>query len=196
LTVLSRWYDWLFRIVKWFRVPIHWVFGTHPELEQLVESGRIQPGRAIDLGCGTGREVIYLAQNGFEVIGVDISPTAIAMAQTAAEKARVSAKFIVDDLTDLSHVDGKFDLMLDYGALNDLNQAQRDAYMTQVLPLATDASQFVLMCFDNKLSSEEISDRFGHAYDIERVASKGEAGTRRIINVYLMDKSGVTDKKR
>lgn len=191
--MLSRWYDWLFRIVKWFRVPIHWVFGTHPELAQLVESGRIQPGRALDLGCGTGREVIYLAQNGFEVIGLDISPTAIAMAQTAAQKAGVSAKFIVDDLTDLSNVDGRFDLMLDYGALNDLNQAQRDAYMTEVLPLAAEESQFLLMCFDNKLPSEEIGDRFGHAYDIERVASKGETGTRRIISVYLMDKSESLD---
>lgn len=186
--MLSRWYDWLYRIVKWFRVPVHWVFGTHPELAGLVESGRIEPGRAVDLGCGTGREVVYLAGRGFEATGVDISPTAIAMARRAADAAGVDAEFIVDDLTDLSNLAGPFDLILDYGALNDLDSGQRDAYMTQVLPLAAVDSQFVLMCFDSKLPLDEIENRFGGQYDIEVVSTKGETGTRRTITVYLMSR--------
>lgn len=188
--MLSRWYDWLYRIVKWFRVPIPWVFGTHPELSELVESGRIPPGRAIDLGCGTGREVIYLAQHGFEATGVDISPTAIGMARKAAEAAGAAANFIVDDLTGLTKVTGTFDLIVDYGALNDFTPDQRDAYMTQVLPLAADESQVFLMCFDNKLSYEEIQNRFGEDFEIERVSTKGETGTRRTFSFYLMTKVG------
>jgi cyclopropane fatty-acyl-phospholipid synthase-like methyltransferase len=188
--VLSRWYDWLYRIVKWFRVPIPWVFGTHPELSELVESGRIRPGRAIDLGCGTGREVIYLAQNGFESTGVDISPTAIAMARKAAEAAGADADFIVDDLTNLEDVTGTFDLIVDYGALNDFNPGQRNAYMSQVLPLAAAGSQLFLMCFDNRLPYEEIRKRFGEEFEIEKVSSKGEAGTRRTFSFYLMHKKG------
>lgn len=184
--MLSRWYDWLYRIMKWFRVPVHWVFGTHPELAQLVESGRVVRGRAVDLGCGTGREVIYLATQGFDATGVDISPTAIAMAEKAAHAAGVEVELVVDDLTRLAHVAGPFDLILDYGALNDLNPGQRDAYMTQVLPLAGADSQFVLMCFDSKLPRQEIEDRFGHHYEIEVVSSKGETGTRRTISIYLM----------
>lgn len=179
---MSRWYDWLYRIMKWFRVPVHWVFGTHPEIVELAESGRVKPGRAIDLGCGTGREVIFLAGQGFEATGVDISPTAIGMARKAADAAGVEAKFVVDDLTQLSHVTGTFDLILDYGALNDLSREQRDAYMTQVLPLAADGSQLVLMCFDNKLSQVEIAQRFGDAYTIEADSLKGETGTRRTIS--------------
>jgi cyclopropane fatty-acyl-phospholipid synthase-like methyltransferase len=190
--VLSRWYDWLYRIVKWFRVPIPWVFGTHPELAQLVESGRIEPGRAIDLGCGTGREVIYLAQNGFDATGVDISPTAIGMAQKAAETAGVDAEFMVDDLTNLSNVTGTFDLILDYGALNDLNPAQRDAYMTQVLPIADDHSQFFLMCFDSRLPFREIRNRFGDDYEIEKLSSKSETGTPRRFSFYLMNRLKMT----
>lgn len=186
--MLSRWYDWLYRIVKWLRVPIPWVFGNHPELAELVESGRIRPGKAVDVGCGTGREVIYLAQNGFDATGVDISPTAIGMARKAAEAAGVDAEFIVDDLTNLSSVTGPFDLIVDYGALNDLNSAQRDAYMEQVLPLGTAGSQFLLMCFDSKLSSEEIRDRFGEHYEIEQISSKGETGTRRTFSFYLMER--------
>lgn len=186
--MLSRWYDWLYRIVRWFRVPIPWVFGTHPELAQMVESGRIEPGRAVDLGCGTGREVIYLAQNGFDAVGVDISPTAIGMARKAADAAGVDAAFFVDDLTNLTRVRGPFDLILDYGALNDLNRAQRDAYMSQVLPLAADGAQFYLMCFDGKLPREEVEERFGAEFEIEKTSSKGETGTRRTFSFYLMSK--------
>ncbi len=174
--------------MKWFRVPAHWVFGTHPELAELVESRRVKPGRAVDLGCGTGREVIYLAGQGFETTGVDISPTAIGMAQKAADAAGVTADFVVDDLTQLTKVSGPFDLILDYGALNDLNAGQRDAYMTQVLALAAENSQLVLMCFDNKLPLTEIEDRFGQRYDIEQISSKGETGTRRTISIYLMQR--------
>ncbi len=184
--MLSRWYDWLYRIVKWFRVPIPWVFGTHPELSELVESGRIEPGRAIDLGCGTGREIIYLAQKGFDCIGVDISPTAIGMARAAAEAAGAEAEFIVDDLTNLANVTGTFDLIVDYGAMNDLNPGQRDAYMDQVLPLGADGSQLFLMCFDSRLSHEEITERFGEYYEIEKLSSKDETGTRRRFSFYLM----------
>lgn len=185
--MLSRVYDWLYRIVKWLRIPVHWVFGTHDELTELIDSGRIKPGRAIDLGCGAGREVILLAQRGFTATGVDISPTAIAMARRSSEDAGVKAQFLVGDLTALPPIDGTYDLIVDYGALNDLNQTQRDAYMTQVLPLASPTSQFVLMCFDNKLPRSEIEQRFGASYDIDHVSSKGEPGRRRTISFYLME---------
>lgn len=187
--MLSRWYDWLYRIMKWLRVPVQWVFGTHPELAGLVESGRVRRGRAVDLGCGAGREVIYLASQGFDVTGVDISPTAIGMARKAADAAGVEADFLIDDLTNLESISGPFDLILDYGALNDLNPEQRDAFMTQVLPLAADDSQFVLMCFDSKLPLAEVRERFGHSYAIESVSSKSETGTRRTISIYLMERN-------
>lgn len=181
-------YDWLYRVIRLFRIPIHWVFGTHAELAQLVEAGRVRQGRAIDLGCGVGREAIYLAQHGFDVTGVDTSPTAIRMAELAAAREGVRVMFVVDDLTDLRHVEGKFDLLVDYGALNDLNRVQRDAYMESVFPLADEGSQFVLMCFDNKLPADEVEERFGALYEIERFATKGETGTRRTFSFYLMEK--------
>lgn len=186
--MLTRLYDWLYRIVKLFRVPIGWVFGTHPELAQLVESGRIEPGLALDLGCGVGREVIYLAQKGFEATGVDISPTAIGMARESAASQGVSARFVVDDLTRLSKLEAPFDLLVDYGALNDLDGDQREGYMRHVLPLAGPDSKFVLMCFEKKLPRSEVEDRFGSHYSIELISSKGEAGFGRTLTTYLMEK--------
>lgn len=185
----SSLYEWLYRLIKLLHIPIRVVFGTHPELTELVETGRIEPGRAIELGCGAGRESIYLAKQGFDVTGIDISPTAIAMAKRAADEQAIEVRFVVEDVTNLSSVQGPFDLLVDYGTLNDLNSEQRDRYMENVLPLAGDGSQYVLMCFERRLSADEINLRFGRVFNIETISYKAEAGTRRGITIYLMEKS-------
>jgi SAM-dependent methyltransferase len=56
-----------------------------PHLMKAVKEGLIQPGKALEVGCGTGTNAIWMAQQGFEVLGVDIAPRAI-------EKARAKAK--------------------------------------------------------------------------------------------------------
>src|ERR1043165_388708 len=67
-------------------------FVRHPDesLAQYVEDGLIEPGRAIDLGCGNGRSSIFLAQHGFSVEAVDYSRAAIEWARELAEEAGVS----------------------------------------------------------------------------------------------------------
>jgi 2-polyprenyl-3-methyl-5-hydroxy-6-metoxy-1,4-benzoquinol methylase len=75
--------------------------GPRDELVRLVESGSIWPGRAIDLGCGTGANAIFLAQHGFEVTGVDSAQAAIEKARQRANGAGVQINFAVDDLTNL-----------------------------------------------------------------------------------------------
>src|SRR5512147_2591515 len=91
---------------RYFKTP--WDRGARQELVALVESGRIQPGRALDLGCGVGANAIYLAQHGFEVTGVDFAKAAIEKARTRAREASVQVNFIVDDLTNLRHVPETF----------------------------------------------------------------------------------------
>ncbi|HLF08321.1 MAG TPA: methyltransferase domain-containing protein, partial [Dehalococcoidia bacterium] len=103
---------------RYFRAP--WDIGPREELVALVASGRIAPCRAIDLGCGTGANAIYLAQKGFEMTGVDYAAAAVEKARARATEAGVQVDFIVDDLTDLRHVSGTFDFLLDYGVLDDL----------------------------------------------------------------------------
>ena len=57
---------------------IPWNYETPPDaLVSLVKSGKISPCKTIDLGCGTGNYAMYLAGLGFDVTGIDSSPTAI-----------------------------------------------------------------------------------------------------------------------
>ena len=138
-----RFYDWGYRLM---RMP--WEVGPRQELMEVVEDGRLPPGRAIDLGCGTGANAIFLAQHGFEVTGIDFSPTAIRKAREAAASAGGSVDFEVGDLTALPPGLGVFDVLVDFSTLDDLSSAQRDRYVENVLPLAAEGARFFLWCFD------------------------------------------------
>ncbi|MBI5350027.1 MAG: methyltransferase domain-containing protein [Chloroflexi bacterium] len=76
MTAMKMFYELTYR---YFRAP--WDIGSRRELVEVVESGRIQPCKAIDLGCGTASNAIFLAQHGFEVTGTDFSPAAITLCQ-------------------------------------------------------------------------------------------------------------------
>ncbi len=183
---------WIYELMyRYSFVPMPCDVGPREELVTLVESGRIQPCRAIDLGSGTASNVIYLAQHGFDVTGVDYSPTAIRLGRGRAREAGVEVTFIEDDLTNLQHVNDTFDLLVDYGTLDDLNPSERDGYMKNVLPLTHPNSLFLLYCFEwetrwwerlltfiGRMAIEpgEAQRRFGESFTIERIAG-GNTGS-------------------
>jgi 2-polyprenyl-3-methyl-5-hydroxy-6-metoxy-1,4-benzoquinol methylase len=71
----------------------------------------LTPGKALDLGCGSGHNSIWLAQRGWVVTAVDISPGAIAEARDAAAEAGVTAVFDVVDITQWRPA-SRFDLVI------------------------------------------------------------------------------------
>ena len=173
-------------------IPISWIFGSPHEMKEytdLFASGQIPPGRAIDLGCGEGSNAVYLSKIGFDVIGVDYSPTAIKRARANARAAGREVTFFEDDLTNLHHVSGKYDLLVDFGALNDLNQLDRDLYMQNVLPLTLPGSCYILFCFAKSLPSNEIEHRFAQHFSIETLNKRTESVTARSIIVYSMTRN-------
>ncbi len=182
-----------------------WDMGPREELVQLVESRRITPCRAIDLGCGTGSNAIFLAQHGFDVTGVDYAASAIEKARRKADAAKVAVEFIEDDLTRLRKVKGTFDFLVDYGALDDLSPQDRSLYVSNVLPLTNGNSRFLLWCFEWRmrwweriltkllpfgalaLEPGEAELRFGKFFQIERIAGEaGLTGWPRGFAAYLM----------
>lgn len=186
---MKKWlYDFIYRFV-----PVDWIFGPSSEIEKYVElmiDGRINSGSAITLGCGVGRETIYLAKKGFDVIGVDFSPTAIKRARQRAEAAGVEVDFYVDDLTNLRHISGSFDLVTDFGAINDLNQPARDLYMQNVLPLTYPGSRYLMFCFEKMLPSDEVNQRFGEDFMIEILNDDPSGRYMGELVLYLMTRKG------
>lgn len=186
---MNKWvYELFYRLPF---IPISWIFGSPHEIQaytQLVENGDIPVGRAIDLGCGEGSNAIYLAQKGFDVTGADFSPTAIKRAKSNSQKADVEVNFIVEDLTNIHHVSGTFDLLVDFGALNDMNQAERDLYIQNVLPLTHPGSCYILLCNTNSLPAYEVEQRFVENFDIETLTMRSESATGRSFVVFSMSK--------
>ncbi len=175
---------------RWGTPP--WVGDARSELVRLVEDGTLKPGRAIDLGCGEGDNAIFLAQHGFEVTAVDFAPAAIAKARRKAQLTGVEVDFAVDDLTALRTVHGEFDLIVDYGTLDDLSPRQRDRYVREILPLTREGSRFLLWCFEWRFSRTErlltsilpfgglamapgeVDRRFGELFELERLAGESD----------------------
>src|SRR5262245_7159572 len=83
------------------------------ELERVLSRNAIQPCRALELGCGTGTNSVWLAEQGFEVTGVDLAPLAVERAVKRAQAARVNVHFLVADVLQLPDLNGPFEFFFD-----------------------------------------------------------------------------------
>jgi len=80
--------------------------------------GEVRGQRILDYGCGSGNLGIYLALQGAQVSGFDLSPEGIKIAQRGAEQYGLNAKFEVMDAESLSYPDQSFDLVAGFGVLH------------------------------------------------------------------------------
>ena len=133
---------------------IPWNIEFAPEiLRHIVETGKVKPCRAIELGCGTGNYVIYLSGRGFEVIGVDISKAAIEIAQNSAAEKRVNCNFIsADVLGDMSEVQGTYDFAYDWEMLHHIFPLEREKYINNVCRLLNPEGLYLSVCFSEESS--------------------------------------------
>jgi SAM-dependent methyltransferase len=131
---------------------IPWNSETPPDaLVELVQSGKVRPCKTIDLGCGTGNYAIYLAGQGFEVTGVDSSPTAIKIATENAQRHGVRCRFIVADLLgDLLEIKETFDFGYDWEFLHHIFPEDREKYVKNVYNLLKPGAQYFSACFSEK----------------------------------------------
>lgn len=105
-----------------------WDTGVSPP--ELIEYLRNHPpGRALDLGCGTGTNSMTMAGFGWSVLGVDISALAILLARRRARKSNADVRFIRGDATSIPDPEQPFDLVLDIGCFHSLPFEKKDAYI-------------------------------------------------------------------
>lgn len=143
----KRAYNWMYRFwAPWDKV------GVRRDLISVLEQRSITPAaypRAVDLGCGTGANVVHLQQQGFDAYGIDFSEVAITKARARAAAAGVEPTFVVGDLTApaIDGIEGPFDFLVDFGTLDDLNGEARRAMAATVTRLSRPGSLFLEYCF-------------------------------------------------
>lgn len=119
------------------------------QLMHEVESGRLQPCRAVVLGCGTGTNAIYLAKQGFNVTGVDIAPTALALAARKAKQANVDVRWVLADVTAPPKL-GPFDFVFDRGCYHGVRQQNATGYVLAVTRLTQSGAKVLIMAGNAK----------------------------------------------
>ena len=116
--------------------PAPWDNGQpNSRLAEAVEGGTIKPGRVVVLGCGSGTNAVYLATKGFEVTALDVAPTALAIAQAKAEKAKVKVRWILADVLAAPTLE-PFDFLFDSGCYHGVRRANAVGYVKTANTLA------------------------------------------------------------
>ena len=139
---------------------------------------RTPPGKALDLGCGTGTNAITLARHGWRVTGVDFIPKAILAARAKANRSGFAIDFLVASVTDLSALSGPFDYALDIGCLHALKAEDRMRYAGNLSRLLRPQAWYMLYARlprqreggGTGISTEEVESLLGADLSIVRTA--------------------------
>jgi SAM-dependent methyltransferase len=143
-------YDLMYRFGK----PVWDTGQTPPEVVEAINQEPV-PGRALDLGCGTGTHTLYLSQHGWTVVGVDFSPKAIAIAREKANRVGVNIDFRTADVSRLDDLSGPFDFALDVGCFHGLDAAGQARYAAHLARLMRPGGKFMLWAFDRPAPFED-----------------------------------------
>jgi len=142
--------DDIYRNIPLEKIP--WNMDEFPKsFISLLDNKTILPCKAVDFGCGTGNYAVYLAARGFDVTGIDISPTAIKIAAENAEKKGVNCRFVAADVTgDLKELDETFDFAYDWELLHHLFPEQREKYARNVHRILNPGGRYFSICFSEE----------------------------------------------
>jgi SAM-dependent methyltransferase len=128
-----------------------WDTGQVPsELSALIEGpGALPTGRALDIGCGTGTQAVYMARSGWEVTAVDAVPRPLSQARARADAAGVNVDWILADAARLHKLGltTGFTLFFDRGCFHGLDDSQRGAYAAGVDGLAAPGATLLMWAF-------------------------------------------------
>jgi cyclopropane fatty-acyl-phospholipid synthase-like methyltransferase len=124
---LSRWLR--FNLFYVGRPP--WDTGVSPpELINFLEKS--EPGRALDLGCGTGTNLKTMAKAGWQVVGIELAWLSILKARAKLRRNGVEGRVIYGDVAGDPDVKPPFELILDIGCFHSLSPSERDNYRENI----------------------------------------------------------------
>jgi len=149
------------------------------ELRRVVEQGIIRPGPAVDLGCGSGTDAIYLASKGFDVTAIDVAPTALSLAREKADRAGVKVRWLLASVLALPRLE-PFEFIFDRGCYHEVRFDNAAAYVETVRKLSQPGQTRFLLLAGNpneapvryappQVAEEDIRSDFSQLFDFEWV---------------------------
>ena len=105
---------------------------TSSELKRVLGDHNISPCRLLELGCGTGTNSVWLAEQGFEVTAIDLAPLAIAQGEERARAAGVHVEFVVADVLELPDLGESFAFFFDRGCYHAVRRHDPQQYAPAV----------------------------------------------------------------
>ncbi|BCB03666.1 class I SAM-dependent methyltransferase [Bacillus sp. KH172YL63] len=138
------------------------IFMNAPDenLVSYVEKGLVSKGKVLDVGCGPGRNALYLAEMGFEVDAVDASKVSLNWASERAEEKNLSINFLHQNIFDAPFETATYDFIYDSGCFHHIAPHRRMSYIEMVEASLKIGGSFGITCFlpGGKLGGADISD--------------------------------------
>jgi SAM-dependent methyltransferase len=166
-----------------FEGPPPWNIGEpQPELAALIRDGKIRSD-VLDAGCGYAELSLELAADGYTVVGIDLTPTAVAAATKAAQERHLSnATFVQDDITSFTGYDGRFNTVIDSTLFHSLPIEGRDGYLRSVHRAAAPGANYHVLVFatgafpadtelpvPNVVTEDELRDAVSKYWEIDEI---------------------------
>ena len=98
-----------------------------PLLVEFVTSGRVQPTQTLEIGAGTGTNAVWLAERGFEVLGIDVAPLAVERAIAKSKDRELPCHFVTLDILATSPPQGPFHFVFDRGCFHVFDEPEERA---------------------------------------------------------------------
>lgn len=111
----------------------YWGLEPADFLDRLIElsGGREGTRKVLDIGCGEGKDAVYMAQNGFEVTAFDITESGICKTKKLAADRKVDIRAFVADINDFDFNE-QFDIIYSTGTIQYLREEGKAPFFEKI----------------------------------------------------------------